>query len=175
MTAFSVCSPAPVAVTVFQREVFEMTKGKRTPVPITVPIEVDDMTPKQLVLLMRNLGVGKRNYAPPEHARPWSTAEFLTACTRDDVMRFTKRSPPERTTVEGWFSPNGPVPDDRRDAWQYFFHVFFADTRRAYGTQEWRKAYFQALRREKIATARALAPVHAAFLPLEVLSHERPL
>lgn len=152
-----------------------MTKGKRTPIPITVPEEVDQMTPKQVILLMRSLGVGKRNYAAPDHARPWSTGEFLTACTRDDVMRFAKRNPPERTTVEGWFSHSGPLPDDRRDAWHYFFHVFFADTRRAYGTQDWRRAYFRAVRREKIAAARKHSDPASVRLPLDVLPLERPL
>ena len=146
-----------------------MTKGKRIPIPITVPEDVDHMTAKQVILLMRSLGVGKRNYAPPDHARPWSISCFLAACTREDVIRFAKRSPPERTTVEGWFSPAGPVPDDRRAAWHYFFHVFFADTRRGYGTEDWRKAYFRAVKRDKIAAARAQCASKEVRLPLELL------
>lgn len=151
-----------------------MTKGKRPPVPITVPAEVDQMTPKQIIILMRNLGVGKRNFAPPHHARAWSTAEFLEACKRDDVMRFAKQHPPEKSTIEGWLSPNGPSPDDRRAAWHYFFHVFFADTRRAYGTEDWRKAYFRAQRREKISSAQAQGAVSPPALPLDILPDRRP-
>lgn len=147
-----------------------MTRGKRPPIAIAVPEQADKMTPKQIILLMRSLGVGKRNYAPPAQARPWTTSAFLSACTRDDVMRFAKGCPPERTTVDGWFSPTGPVPDDRRDAWHYFFHVFFADTRRAYGTADWQKAYFRAVRQEKVHAAQDHSKVPAAFLPLETVT-----
>lgn len=127
------------------------------PIAIEVPAVVSSMTPKEIILLMRAFGVGKKNFAAPDHARKWTASEFLHACTRHDVMRRAKKFPPERTTVEGWFSPNGPVPDDRRDAWHYFFHVFFSYERRAFGTLDWKAAYFDAVRREKIlaVTARA--------------------
>lgn len=143
-----------------------MKQEKGSPIAISVPDDVKLMSPKQIIVLMRNLGVGKRNYAPPHHARAWTTSEFLTACTRDDVIRWAKKFPPERTTVDGWFSANGPIPDDRRDAWHYFFHVFFSDSRRAYGTQGWKEAYFDALRREKIKDARSQAFTKEVLLPL---------
>jgi|GEM_PF-4018024 len=117
------------------------------------------MTPKEIILLMRGLGVGKENYPPPFHARSWTTNEFLEACLRPDVIRHfraLKRSDqiPERTTVDGWFSPKGPLPDDRRKAWHFFFHVFFSYERRAFGTQEWKQAFFDAVHRQKILAAR---------------------
>lgn len=117
------------------------------------------MSPKELILLMRSLGVGKENFAPPFQARAWTTHEFLDACMRRDVIRHFRglKRPdqiPERTTVDGWFSRKGPLPDDRRKAWHFFFHVFFSYERRAFGTQEWKQAYFDAIRRQKIRSAR---------------------
>lgn len=146
-----------------------MKEEKGPPFVIEVPDAAHQMTPKQIIVLMRGLGVGKRNYAPPHHARAWTTGAFLDACTRSDVTRWAKTFPPERTTVDAWFSPRGPLPDDRRPAWHYFFHVFFADSRRAYGTQAWKEAYFAALKREKIADARGHAFAREVLLPLAEL------
>ena len=145
-----------------------MVKKNIDPVAIDVPREVAQMSPKQIVLLMRGLGVGKENYAPPHHARAWTTSEFLTACTRDDVMRRGEKFPPERTTVDGWFSAHGPLPDDRREAWHYFFHVFFSYERRAFGTLEWKAAYFDAVKREKVKLARTRKGKGEPTLPLEL-------
>lgn len=125
------------------------------------------MTPKQIILLMRSLGVGKENYPPPHHARAWSTTEFLDACARDDVIRRANKFPPERTTVDGWFSASGPVPDDRRGAWHYFFHVFFSYERRAFGTLDWKAAYFDAVTRAKVSAIGAQGAGQIAKVPLE--------
>lgn len=115
---------------------------------------------------MRSLGVGKENYHPPLHARSWTTSEFLEACTRREVMRNTDKFPPERTTVDGWFSAKGPVPDDRRDAWHFFFHIFFSYERRRFGTQEWKRAYFDAVLRKKIEESRTPSRSMPITLPL---------
>lgn len=129
------------------------------PVPIAVPAEVATMTPKEVIVLMRHFGVGKVNLPPPDHARAWTTAEFLDRCLERDVLRGRTYDPPERTTVEGWFSPSGPLPDDRRHkTWHFFYHVFFNDTRHGSGTAAWRDAYFASLARARIAAARCAAP-----------------
>lgn len=130
------------------------------------------MSPKQILQLMRALGVGKENYPPPRQARSWTTTEFLDACARDDVIRRANKFPPERTTVDAWFSPNGPLPDDRRDAWHYFFHVFFSYERRAFGTLEWKAAYFDAVKRAKIKAVSAQAGGPRTKLPLEPAQSE---
>ncbi|MEM6824143.1 MAG: hypothetical protein AAF566_03450 [Pseudomonadota bacterium] len=143
-----------------------MTRKNKSPIAIEVPDAVHDMSPKEVILLMRLLGVGKENYAPPDHARSWTSADFLKACTRDDVIRRAEKFPPERTTVDGWFSPKGPVPDDRRHAWHYFFHVFFSYERREFGTLAWKAAYFDALKREKIAASQVRSLFGEIDLPL---------
>jgi len=137
-----------------------------SPIAIEIPNEVTHMTPKEVILLMRSLGVGKENFQPPFHARAWTTSEFLEACTRREVMRNTDKFPPERTTVDGWFSPKGPVPDDRRDAWHFFFQIFFSYERRRFGTQEWKRSYFDAVLRKKIQDARAVEREAAITLSL---------
>jgi len=139
---------------------------KHSAIAIEIPNEVASMTPKEVILLMRSLGVGKENYQPPFHARAWTTSEFLDACTRREVMRNTDKFPPERTTVDGWFSPKGPVPDDRRDAWHFFFQIFFSYERRRFGTQEWKRAYFDAVLRKKIRDARSSERETPITLPL---------
>jgi len=144
-----------------------MNEKNKISCPVSIPDEVAHMTPKQIILLMRSLGVGKENFQPPHHARAWTTTEFLDACTRDDVIRRARKCPPERTTVDGWFSPSGPVPDDRRDAWHYFFHVFFSYERRAFGTLAWKIAYFDAVTRAKINAVRRQGTGLAGNLPLE--------
>ena len=133
------------------------------------------MSPKQIILLMRILGVGKENYAPPNHARAWTTTEFLDACTRKEIMRRTKNDPPERTTIDSWFSANGPIPDDRRAAWHYFFHVFFSYERREFGTQDWKTAYFDALRRARISQVWDRSLVQEQGLPITPPSGSRPV
>lgn len=144
-----------------------MNIKNRISCPLPVPPEATTMTPKQIILLMRTLGVGKENFQPPDHARAWTTTEFLDACARDDVIRRAKKFPPERTTVDGWFSASGPVPDDRRDAWHYFFHVFFSYERRAFGTLEWKAAYFDAVTRAKVNAVSTQGAGLAAKLPLK--------
>ncbi|MGX0905130.1 hypothetical protein ACSSV8_003724 [Roseovarius sp. MBR-79] len=133
-----------------------MKKEINSPVLIPVPAEVASMSPKEVIVLMRALGVGKFNGLPPWHARGWTTAEFLDRCLDTDVLRGTLYDPPERTTVEGWFSLSGPLPNDRRHkTWHFFFHVFFNDGHRGSGTAAWRDAYFAALTRAKVAAARS--------------------
>jgi len=127
-----------------------------SPVPIPVPPEVATMTPKEVIVLMRQFGVGKINRPPPDHARSWTTAEFLDRCLEPGVLRGRDYDPPERTTVEGWFSAGGPLPNDRRHkTWHFFYHVFFNDARRSSGTAAWRDAYFAAIARAQIAAARS--------------------
>ena len=140
-----------------------MTEESYKPIPIEVPEEASRMTSKQIILLMKALGVGKKNYAAPNHATSWSTREFLDACVEHRVARFSRGEPPNRTTVDGWFSPNGPVPSERRDAWLYFFHVFFSHERRAFGTLDWKVAYQAALRRDQIARVMNMAPLELPF------------
>lgn len=145
-----------------------MVKKYNDAIAVKVPAETAQMSPKQIVLLMRSLGVGKENYAPPQQARAWTTSEFLEACTRNDVMRRAEKHPPERTTVDGWFSANGPLPDDRRDSWHYFFHVFFSYERQAFGTLDWKAAYFEAVNREKVRAVLTKAQSGPAIVPIKV-------
>lgn len=142
-----------------------LKKPSPQPAAIPVPPEAAQMTPKQILLLMRALGVGKENYQPPNQATPWSTAEFLEACTRDDVYRRVGKLPPERSTVDGWFAASGPLPDERRPVWHFFFHVFFSFEHRAFGTLAWKEAYFQSVTRAKTRAALQAGPVVRLPLP----------
>ncbi|WP_162901502.1 hypothetical protein [Breoghania sp. L-A4] len=140
-------------------------KSTLKPVKILLPDGIETMSPKQIILLMKDFGVGKENYASPGDAQPWSVDQFLSACSPE---RLSKTSPPEipnKSTIEGWFSAGGPLPTEDGPR-RYFFQVFFAEDRARFGTREWKDAYTAALDREKILKRIGETDHRARLIPL---------